>query len=410
MSKYFTELTPPEDARRQILEHVQPLGDTEVVPALEAVGRVLAADVLSPQVLPEFRRSAKDGYALRSADVQNASAEQPVRFKLAGEVPMGRMADFSIEPGELALVHTGGHIPDGADAVVMIELTSRDGDTVEVRQRVAAGDDIIQRGEDIDEGDLILPAGHRLRVQDIGGLMAVGCVSVTVARKPRVFIFATGDEVVSPGEITRPGQVRDVNSYTISMLAEQAGAQAVRGGILPDDFDTILARTREAVDNGADMLVISAGSSVSVRDVTADVYNLLGEPGVLVHGVATKPGKPTILGVGDGVPLIGLPGNPVSAFVQFLMVCTPVIYKLQGGAIPPTHFIRVPLTGDVHSVEGREDYVPVRLVEQDGRLVAEPIIFKSNLIFTLVHADGLLRIPMDVPSMSAGDMGEVRVI
>src|SRR5690606_18477817 len=215
---------------------------------------------------------------------------------------------FSLNPGELAVVHTGGNVPDGADAVVMIENTNRTGEQeVEVRRPVAEGENVIQPGEDINTGDLILPQGHRLREQDIGGLMAVGYTEVRVARRPRVVVFATGDEVIPPAEQTQPGQVRDINSYTISALAEQAGAVATRGGILPDDFDTILARTHEAIEQGADMVVLSAGSSVSVRDVTADVYNRLGEPGVLVHGIATKPGKPTILGVGNGIPLIGLP-------------------------------------------------------------------------------------------------------
>ena len=155
--------------------------------------------------------------------------------------------------------------------------------------------------------------------------------------------------------------------------------------------------------------MLSAGSSVSVRDMTAEVFNQLGEPGVLVHGIATKPGKPTILGVGNGIPLIGLPGNPVSAFVQFLMVCTPVIYRLQGAEVPPTRFVRVPLAVNVPSTAGREDYVPTRLVERDGQLVADPIFFKSNLIFTLVHADGLLRVPLNATGLEAGEMVEVRV-
>ncbi len=404
----FFNLIPPEEARARILAHVEPLGDVETLPAEQAIGRVLAEEIRSPQVLPEFRRSTVDGYAVRAQDTHGASDTLPAYLKLAGEVPMGRAAGFSLNPGELAVVHTGGNVPDGADAVVMIENTNRTGEQeVEVRRPVAEGENVIQPGEDINTGDLILPQGHRLREQDIGGLMAVGITQVRVARRPRVVVFATGDEVIPPAEQTQPGQVRDINSYTISALAEQAGAVAIRGGILPDDFDTILARTHEAIEQGADMVVLSAGSSVSVRDVTADVYNRLGEPGVLVHGIATKPGKPTILGVGNGIPLIGLPGNPVSAFVQFLMVCTPVIYRLQGAAAPPMRRVRVPLAANVASTAGREDYVPTRLVERDGDLVADPIFFKSNLIFTLVHADGLLKVPLNATGLEAGERVEV---
>lgn len=409
MSEFFT-LVPPEEARARILAHVQPIRDVETVPALDALGRVLAEDITSPQILPEFRRSTVDGYAVRAQDTFGASDALPAYLKLIGEVPMGRMAALTVQPGTLALVHTGGHIPDGADAVVMIEHTARSGeDEVEVRRPAAPGENVIQPGEDIQRGELILPAGHRLREQDIGGLMSVGITTVRAVRQPRVAIFATGDEVIPPEQPTQTGQVRDINSYTVSALAMQAGAIALRKGILPDDFETIFAAARAALDEGADMLVLSAGSSVSVRDVTADVFNRLGGPGVLVHGIATKPGKPTILGMAGRVPLVGLPGNPVSAFVQFLMVCTPILYRLQGAEPPRSLFIRARLATNVASSAGREDYVPTRVVERNGELWAEPIFFKSNLIFTLVKADGLLRVPLNVTGLEAGEMVEVRL-
>lgn len=406
----FFNLIPPEEARKRILAHVEPLGETEQLLTIEALGRVLARSVTSPQVLPEFRRSTVDGYAVRARDTHGASDTLPAYLQLIGEVSMGQVTNLTLSEGELAIVHTGGHVPDGADAVVMIEDTNRTADDeVEVRKPVAEGENVIQPGEDIAAGDLILEAGHRLREQDVGGLLAVGITEVTVSRRPRVAVFATGDEVVPPESQTVPGQVRDINSYTIAALAERAGAIAIRGGILPDDFDTILARVKDVIEDGADMVVLSAGSSVSVRDVTADVYNRLGEPGVLVHGVATKPGKPTILGVGDGVPLVGLPGNPVSAYVQFLMVCTPIIYRLQGGEAPPNIFVRARLGANVASLAGREDYVPTRLMDNGDELVADPIFFKSNLIFTLVKADGLIRVPLNAGGVAAGEIVEVRL-
>src|SRR5690606_12742334 len=221
----FFNLIPPEEARARILAHVEPLGDVESLPAEQAIGRVLAEEIRSPQVLPEFRRSTVDGYAVRAQDTHGASDTLPAYLKLAGEVPMGRAAGFSLNPGELAVVHTGGNVPDGADAVVMIENTNRTGEQeVEVRRPVAEGENVIQPGEDINTGDLILPQGHRLREQDVGGLMAVGITQVRVARRPRVVVFATGDVVIPPAEQTQPGQVRDINSCTISALAEQAGA------------------------------------------------------------------------------------------------------------------------------------------------------------------------------------------
>lgn len=410
MTEFFN-LVAPEEARKRILQLVTPLEGTETIPTSNAVGRVLAEAVISPQTLPEFRRSERDGYAVRAADTLGASDTLPAYLKLVGEVVMARMASFEVGEGELAVVHTGGHIPEGADAVVMLEYTHRTGDAeVEVRRPVAVGENLIQPGEDIQTGDLIMPMGHRLREQDIGGLMAIGCSEVKVTRRPRVVVFATGDEVIPPDRDTGPGQVRDVNSYTVAALAERAGADAVRGGILPDDFDTILSHAQAALDDGADMIVLSAGSSVSVRDVTADVYNRLGEPGVLVHGIATKPGKPTILGMAGGVPLVGLPGNPVSAFVQFLMICTPILYQLQGAPVPQNLMVRARLGANVASVAGREDYVPTRLIQQGGELVADPIFFKSNLIFTLVKANGLIRVPLDTTGLEAGDVVDVRLL
>ena len=409
MPEFFT-LVPPDEAREQFMSHISPLSDIERVATEESVGRVLAEAVTSPQVLPDFRRSTVDGYAVRASDTHGASDSLPAYLKLVGEVPMGRRAEITIDVGETAIVHTGGMIPDGADAVVMVEYTQYEGDEVEMRKPVADGENVIQIGEDISPGDSILPAGHIIRGQDMGGLFAVGITEVSVRRRPRVAIFATGDEVIPPSEATEPGQVRDINSYTSAALVAQAGGIPLTLGILPDDFDTLLARTREAFEvHHADMAVLSAGSSVSVRDMTADVFERLGDPGVLVHGIATKPGKPTILAVGDGHPLMGLPGNPVSAFVQFLMFGVPVVYRLQGAEPPTALTMNLPLSTNVASVAGREDYIPTRLIEKNGEMVADPIFFKSNLIFTLVKADGLLKIPLNKAGLEAGELAEVRL-
>lgn len=407
----FFQLISPDEARQRILQHVQPLNQTERTPTEQAVGRVIAESVKSPQILPEFRRSTVDGYAVIAHDTHGSSESLPAYLRLVGEVPMGRQADLALKPGEVALVHTGGMLPNGADAVVMIENTHLTGESeVEVRRPAAHGENVINPGEDINPGDLIVEMGHRLRPQDVGGLLAVGITEVAVSRRPRVAIFATGDEVIPPGQATQIGQVRDINSFVVAALVEQAGGIALRGDILPDDWDVLLGSARRAVrEDGADMLVLSAGSSVSVRDMTADVFNQLGQPGVLVHGIATKPGKPTILAVGDGVPLIGLPGNPVSAMVQFMMVAVPIIYRLQGADLPRSLTVRARLMTNLASAAGREDYVPTRLVEQGGELWADPIFFKSNLIFTMVRADGLLKIPLDKTGLEAGEVVEVRV-
>ncbi|MCC6904595.1 MAG: molybdopterin molybdenumtransferase MoeA [Anaerolineae bacterium] len=410
MARQFFTLVSPEEARQQILAHVQPIRDSETIPTDQAIGRVLAQEVRSPQTLPEFRRATVDGFAVLAKNTYGASDALPAYLRVMGEVPMGALSGLVLRPAEAITVHTGGMVPEGADAVVMIENTQPAGpDEIEVRRSAAPGENVIGIGEDIREGDLILPAGHRLREQDLGGLLAVGLTQAEVVRQPLVAIFATGDEVIPPGQATHPGQVRDINSYTIEALARRAGARTERRGILPDDFDLIYAQVRQAYDDGVDMIVLSAGSSISVRDVTADVFNRLGEPGVLVHGIATRPGKPTILGMAGRVPTIGLPGNPVSAFVQFAMVCTPVLYALQGATMPSALTTHLPLTTNVASAAGREDYLPARLVAGADGLMADPVFFKSNLIFSLVHADGLIRIPLDRTGMDAGERIEMRL-
>ncbi|MGH2524344.1 MAG: molybdopterin molybdotransferase MoeA, partial [Anaerolineales bacterium] len=264
-------------------------------------------------------------------------------------------------------------------------------------------------GEDVAEGEEVLPAGHLLRPQDLGGLLALGITSVRVAARPRVVLLATGDEVVPPEAETGPGQVRDINSYTIAALVTRAGGIPILSGIIRDNFDTLREAAARALAN-TDALILSAGSSVSVRDMTAEVIDGLGRPGTLVHGVAVKPGKPTILAMADGKPVFGLPGNPVSAMVIADLFVTPTLYRMQGCLRPPRRqSVWARLTHNLASAPGREDYIPARLVEREGELWAEPVFGKSNLIYTLVRADGLLTLPTDASGVSAGERVEVRL-
>jgi molybdopterin molybdotransferase len=308
------------------------------------------------------------------------------------------------------MIHTGGMLPEGADAVVMIERTqpARENE-IEVLRSVAGGENVIQIGEDIKAGEPLLPSDHRLRPQDLGGLAATGILRVKVAKQPWVSILATGDEVVSPDFTPAPGQVRDVNTHTLSGLVRRAGGIPLSAGIIPDDFDTLYEAARKALDT-SDALVLSAGSSVSVRDRTAEVIERLGQPGILAHGISLKPGKPTILAVCDGKPVFGLPGNPVSAMVVADLFLTPTLWRMQGY----THSmerraIRARLAHNVASTPGREDYIQVKLVERAGETWAEPIFGKSNLIYTLVRADGLMVIPLDANGVQEGESVEVRM-
>jgi molybdopterin molybdotransferase len=404
----FFKVLPPDEALAKLFERLPPRADPETVPLAEALDRVAAASLRAPVSVPAFPRSVMDGYAVRAQDTFGASAALPAYLTVAGEVPMGRESTFALEPGRAALVHTGGMLPTGADAVVMVELTqkSREGE-IEVLKAVAPGENVLHPGDDIQAGAAMVEAGHVLRAQDLGGLAALGITTVQVARRPRVALLATGDEVVPPE--VEPALVRDVNSSSVAGQIRRAGGAPVRAGIAPDHYETLKTMAQAALGD-ADMLVLSAGSSVSVRDMTADVINELGRPGILVHGVALKPGKPAILALCDGKPVIGLPGNPVSAMVVADLFVVPAVYRLQGCAHPPARrSVRARLTHNIASQAGRVDYTPARLVWRDGELWAEPVFGKSNQIFTLVFADGMVYTPADANGLQAGDLVEVRL-
>jgi molybdopterin molybdotransferase len=409
MAEFFTVL-PPAEALAKLWEALPVAPRPETVPTAEALGRVTGEAVLAPAPLPAFPRSTMDGYAVRAQDTFGASASLPAYLNVIGEAPMGAAPTFELGPTQAALVHTGGMIPTGANAVVQIENTQKvSGSEIEVIKAVGVGENMLRVGEDVAQDEVVLPAGHWLRPQDLGGLLALGITSLKVAARPRVALLATGDEVIPPEAEAGPGQIRDINSYTVAGLVTRAGGAPVLFGIVRDNVEAMMASATRALA-GADALVLSAGSSVSVRDMTADVINSLGKPGALVHGVAVKPGKPTILAVAEGKPVFGLPGNPVSAMVIADLFVTPTLYRMQGCQVPPPRpSLWAQLTHNLASAPGREDYIPVRLVRREGEWWAEPVFGKSNLIYTLVRADGLLTIPADANGLSAGEHVEVRL-
>ncbi len=429
MPEFFNVL-PPDEARTLLLSHLTAVLPPQTIATEEALGRVTAVPITAPHPLPAFRRSTMDGYAVKAADTYGASASLPAFLQVVGEVAMGHPAAITLQTGQAALVHTGGMIPETADAVVQVEhtqvvsnqlsVTSNQSPVsspqsppfpyeIEILKAVAVGQNVLQVGEDVAEQAEILPAGRLLRPQDLGGLLALGIIEVSVSRRPRVAILATGDEVVPPDQWAGPGQIRDINSATVAGLVRQAGGVPVLGGIIPDDFDALQTAARDALDS-ADMLVMSAGSSVSARDMTVQVIEGLGQPGVLLHGVATRPGKPTIVGAVGPKPAIGLPGNPVSAMVQFDMFGVPAIYHLQGmRTMPKRGLVWARLAQNIASESGREDYVPARLADGDEGLTAVPVFGKSNLIYTLVNADGLIKVPLNKGGLLAGEWVEVRL-
>ncbi|GIK58533.1 MAG: molybdopterin molybdotransferase MoeA [Chloroflexi bacterium] len=451
MPEFFNVL-PPDEARVLLLAQITAVLPPETVATEDALGRVTAVTITAPHPLPPFRRSTMDGYAVRAADTYGASESLPAFLHVIGEIPMGQPANISLQTGQAALVHTGGMIPDTANAVVQVEHTqmvgyrssvignalavrgeqpavsSKQSTTgspqlpnypitqlptlpfeIEVFKAVAVGQNVLQVGEDVTQDAEILPAGHWLRPQDVGGLLALGIMQVAVARRPCVGILATGDEIIPPEQAAGPGQIRDINSYTVAGMVRQAGGIPVLGGIIADDFDALYTAAANLLATG-DMLVLSAGSSVSIRDMTVQVIEKLGQPGVLLHGVATRPGKPTIVGAVAGKPVLGLPGNPVSAMIQFDMFGVPAIYRLQGvKELPRQGVVWARLSQNIASESGREDYVPARLEDGPEGLVATPVFGKSNLIYTLVNADGLIKVPLNKNGLQAGEWVHVRI-
>jgi molybdopterin molybdotransferase len=377
----------------------------EPVPLASALHRVPVAPVTAPHPLPGFARSTVDGYAVRAADTYGVSEGLPGYLTVAGAVQMGTEPDLAVGPGTAAAMPTGGVLPPGADAVVMVEYTHEAmTGTIEVVRPVAPGDGMVRADEDAAAGAELVPAGRPLRAQDLGMLAAAGVTSVAVHVRPRVTVFSTGDEVVPPAATTlRPGQVRDATAVALAAMVADAGGEPVPGGIVPDDAAALETALRAALAT-SDLVVVSAGSSVGARDETAGVVARLGPPGIWCHGLAVHPGKPTLLADCSGVPVVGLPGNPRSALVIFRLLGIPLV-RLVGGCRqpPPEPVLRARLARDLPSATGRLDVVQVQV--RDG--LAAPVFGLSALLSVLTAADGYLIVPEEATGLDAGTEVEV---
>jgi len=367
--------------------------------------RILGQDILADQDIPGFHRSTMDGYAVRAESTFGASDGSPAWLTVVADIRMGEPATGALGPGEAARIATGGMLPRHADAVVMIEHTeSVSEDTVEVYKSVAPGQHVVARDEDYQAGESVLAPGTRLRPQEVGLLAAFGISEVAVYRRPVIGIISTGDEVVDVNETPSPGQIRDVNAYSIAAMVESAGGEAMRFGIVADSFEDLRDGCRRAVDR-CDMVLISGGSSVGNRDFTLNALNELPESELLVHGIAISPGKPAILSCSGRVPVWGLPGHVTSAMIVFETVVRPFVHRLAGrlsAGIDP-HRISAVLSRNLASAQGRTDFVRVRLRNTDGTCWADPVLGKSGLLNTMVRADGLVEIDINTEGLDAGE-------
>jgi molybdopterin molybdotransferase len=391
MNEFFN-VTSLEEVRTYVSEFERV--DTEVVALDEAAGKVLAEDVVAEHPLPEFSRSTMDGYALKAASSFGASEASPAYLVVTGTVVMGRAPEFSLGPGEACRISTGGMLPQGADSVVMIEHTEKlDESTIEVYRSVAPGQHVIEVGEDFQLHQKLQRRGRRLRPQDLGLLAAFGVQAVRVFRQPVIGIISTGDEIVPLETHPGPAQIRDINSYTLTGQILEAGGLPVRYGITADDPRALSEAVRRALEQ-TDMVLLSGGSSVGVRDYALEVLSDLPDARLLVHGISISPGKPTILARTQGRAVWGLPGHVVSAMIVFRMVVLPFVEHVAGIEERPNAGtgISARLNRNLSSAQGRTDFVRVRLVEEKGERWAEPVLGKSGLLNTMIKADGLIQI------------------
>jgi len=409
MAQTFFKVLAPQEALRLLLA-VEPVG-TEPVSTIKARARVLAEDLYSAVDLPHFHRAAMDGYAVKAKDTFGASQSLPAYLKLAGVVEMGKEATRALNSGEAIRISTGGMMPPQADAVVMVEYTDEtDAGLVEIHRGVSPWQNVIQIGDDIKQGELVFQRGRRLKAHDLGALTGVGISSVPVYKRPRVGLISTGDEIVDADTEPRPGQVRNINQHSLAGLIEECGGDLKDWGVIRDDRGDLSKAIGEALEWG-DLVLLSGGSSMGAKDIALETILSFPNSEFIFHGISIAPGKPTIFARASGKPIMGLPGYPVSALVIFDLFGAPLIRRLGGESADAlqrfSRTVRARLKTNIASQLGREDYVRVTLERQSDRLIATPLPSKSGAIFTLVKADGMVRIEMNQDGLEQGEEVEV---
>ena len=396
----FASIIPIDEARRRLAAGVRPIARVEQVPLAQGAGRVASADVAATLYVPPFSRSAMDGYAVVAADTAAASPATPVRLRIVDRIFTGRTPSQAVAAGTCAEIATGAPLPDGADAVVMVEETARDGDGhVALLAAATAGQNIGRRGADISPGDRVVRTGDLLNPSRIGALAAVGHEAVEVFARPRVAILSTGNEVIEPGQPLGGGQIYDVNRFTLGAVISAHGCLAEPHRPAQDTIEAL----ERALDGcaGADVIIFSGGSSVGERDLVVD---LVARRGTMVfHGIAVKPGKPTVFAVVDSVPFFGMPGNPTSCLSNAYILLVPFIRATARLPLYAPRIVRAPLGQRIVSQAGRHQFYTVRL--RDG--AAFPAFKGSGDITSLSQADGYIEIPSDQSTIDAQTLVDV---
>ncbi|MFQ5758320.1 MAG: gephyrin-like molybdotransferase Glp [Candidatus Bathyarchaeia archaeon] len=381
----------------------KPIG-VEQVPLSEAHGCVLAEDVMAPIDVPPFNRSTVDGYAVRAADTFGAEEDRPVALEFCGRIAIGEPPTIILKNHRAAEIVTGAPLPGGTDAVVMLEYAVREGNTVFIHRPVSKGENVMRAGSDIRKGETILKRGRRISSREIGVLAALGTTQVAVYKRPKVAIISTGAEIVDPEEPLSPGKIYDINASTLSAAVRECGGEPINLGIISDDMNQLKSALKKALDL-ADMVVTSGGVSVGPKDIIPQVLNRLGKPGVIVSGIAVKPGKPTTVAMVDGKPVFSLPGNPTSALLMLYQLARPQIYRMTGTREKASPMVKAAAEKRMFSARGRRTFTMVKLArDKSGRLTASPVALGlSGAITTLAKADGFVEISEERQFIDAGE-------
>lgn len=388
----FRKLVSVDEAKKILAKNFtpKPVG-SEIVALSEAYDRVIASDVVSRYDIPPFTRSTVDGYAVKASDTFGAEENRPVALRLRGRVSIGEAPKVRVQKGTLAEIVTGAPIPEGADAIVMVEYTDKKGDAVLVRQAVSQGENVMMAGSDIRKGETVLEKGAVLSPYEIGALAAIGSVKVSVFRRPKVAIFSTGAEVIEPERPLTPGKIFDINAHALSAGTQECGCEPLNMGIVQDEHGPMKTAFQKALKT-TDAVITSGGVSVGPTDIIPKVLDTLGKPGVIVHGIAIRPGKPTTIAVVNNKPVFSLPGHPASSLMIFHLFVRPILICMTGRKDQEPAKVKALVSERLFPSRGRRTYVTVTLrKDRGGEIVASPVSTGlSGAITTLSKADGFL--------------------
>jgi putative molybdopterin biosynthesis protein len=391
----FRELIPFDSAKKLIFDKInpKPLG-AEQIPLIEAYNRILAEDVITNLAIPPFDRSTVDGYALKAEDSYGAEENKPVYLNIIGEINVGTHPKIHLKKGEAIEIVTGAPIPSGANSVIMVENTQEQKNKLLIYRAVTQDENVMKKGSDIKKGEILLKAGKILEAPDIGVLAAIGLSYTKVVKVPTVAVISTGAEIIEPGKNLGPGKIYDINAYSLSAAVMNSGGKSIYMGVIPDDEAALEKALKQALFS-SDIVITSGGVSVGPRDYTPQIVNSLGKPGVIISGIAVKPGKPTTVALIDNKPVFSLPGHPTSALLIFYLLVSPIIQRIAGRKLISHKTVTAILTTRLFSAKGRKTFVTVKLSRDKNQILkADPTkTGVSGAITTLAKADGFIEIP-----------------